>query len=549
MRRFITLDEFAELPDAEQRDGNAGISTVSVDQPEFVDDSRIITYTFSTPAVARDMHTVAANAWQTDAFEKNPVFLWAHDDSLPPIGRIVNLGDVGGKLKGGVEYTDRDLNPFGDMIFRMVKARFLNAVSTSWLPLAWSRSTDKGRPGGIDFKKVDLLEISQVPIPAQATALAEARAAGIDTGPMFRWAEKVLDIGGGMVLPRDEVEQLRRAAKMPAAAKTADSQTATIAVKHARAIARAPKVPVFKRGLYDVAQLAYLVNSLGYCHDSAEYEADLEQDNSPVPGMLGEALIKLGEAFKAMAIEEIDEFMATHGGNSEEEVEVETRALSSEQRAFINAAKSVRARAWRAGTVVARAGKALSSSNKEKIDSADSHCDRAMKHSRALNEHHDAVSGHLKDARSAHDKTTGTLEDLGEHLRAAQDEPDKAQDHLKRAAKSHGETEKNLGAVADSHSDLADRHADADDSHNAMNRSIKSAQRCMRAVTSGAVTSDADDTAADSTESSEAAKEKKARALEKVALATRLARAQELAANPPAASVEPTATIELEVTV
>lgn len=503
MRRLFTLDEFAQLPEGKQRDSETGISTVSVEQPEFMsaeDDSRIITYTFSTGAVGRDMHTVSPDAWQTDNFQKNPVFLWAHDDTEPPIGRVVNIGDVGGKLKGAVEYADRDLNPFGDMIYRMVKARFINAVSTSWMPLAWSRSTDKNRPGGLDFKSVELLEISQVPIPAMPSALAEARSAGIDTSPLREWAERLLDTGGLITVPRTELETLRRAAKMPAVAKSTQGPALaatdrTLAAKHRRALARAPKVPQFKRGLYDLSQLCYLVASLGYCHDSAEYEADLEQDNSPVPGMLGEALVTLGEALKAMAVEEVDELLEAHGseGDEDEDAAVEARALPAEQRAFIAAGKTPRARAWRAGIAVARAGKALSASNQEKLEDAQGHHERAMKHSRALGEHHDAVAGHLKGARAAHAEATKTLAEFGEHARAAQDEPEKAPEHLKRALKAHAKTEEHMGAIDESHEDMADRHADVGDSHQGMARSVKSAQRCMRSVLDGAEQSEPED--------------------------------------------------------
>ena len=63
-------------------------------------------------------------------------------------------------MRGTVEYADADLNPFGDMIYRMVKKGFINATSISWLPLEWKFSTDRTRQGGIDFIKEDLLEIA-----------------------------------------------------------------------------------------------------------------------------------------------------------------------------------------------------------------------------------------------------------------------------------------------------------------------------------------------------------------------------------------------------
>lgn len=176
---------------------------------------RLIRYVFSDDSVGRDDHVIEPGAWDLGNFLRNPVFLWAHDQSSPPIGRVVEIEERGRQLVGSVEYLDRDVSEFADSIFRMTKGGFLNATSTSWLPIDYKRTTDKNRPGGIDFSRVELLEISQVPVPALPTALATARASGIDTGPVFAWAERLLDTQGQAILPRAELEALRREARMP----------------------------------------------------------------------------------------------------------------------------------------------------------------------------------------------------------------------------------------------------------------------------------------------------------------------------------------------
>ena len=176
---------------------------------------RVIRYAFSDSSVARDNHTIAANAWAIENFLRNPVFLWAHENGAPPIGRVINLRSENGILRGDVEYADRDVYPFADTVYRLVKGGFMNATSTSWIPLDWTISRDKSRPGGVDFTRVELLEISQVPVPALPTALVEARRQGIDTKPVFDWAEQMLDSGGFTILPRAELEALRLEAKMP----------------------------------------------------------------------------------------------------------------------------------------------------------------------------------------------------------------------------------------------------------------------------------------------------------------------------------------------
>lgn len=526
MRRLYTPDEFAKLPELQRDGGDLCVSTTSLLAPEFGESGRTITYTLSTPEVGRDMHTVAANAWQLDNFERNPVFLWFHDDSQPPIGRMIDIGDVGGSLKGTVEYADRDLNPFADMIYRMVKARYINAVSTSWQPLAWNFSRDKARPGGVDFSKVDLLEVSQVPVPALPAALAEARSNGIDTTPMVQWAERLLDTGGMILVPRTELETLRRASMSKtvkptpaaAAAPNADDAIAVarraLKTKHERALRRAPKIPTFKRGLYDVAQLCHMLCSLGYAHESSEYEAALEGDDSEVPEMLGEALVQLGEVLKAMATEEVDELLDAHGPAEDDDEEEEiVRSLPAKARSHIAAASSPRTRAWRAAIAIARAGHEISPTNQDHLESASEHQERALKHHKALGDDHASAAEHLATAADAHERATSTLTEIGEHVRAAKANPAEAADHLEKASKKHGETEKNLKAVGDAHDDVKDSHGDADDSHRAMGRCVKNAQRCVRSVIKSADTTEADEPEADDLEDEEKAKEEKARRL------------------------------------
>ena len=205
---------------------------------------RVIRYAFSDASVARDHHTIAANAWGLENFLKNPVFLWAHDAGEPPIGRVVNLGTENGILRGEVEYADRDTYPFADTVYRLVKGGFINATSTSWIPLDWTIARDKSRPGGVDFTKVELLEISQVPVPALPTALVEARHQGIDTKPVFDWAERMLDSGGYTILPRAQLEALRVEAKMPATRKVTSEVTPEITPE-----VTADSVPTIERAL------------------------------------------------------------------------------------------------------------------------------------------------------------------------------------------------------------------------------------------------------------------------------------------------------------
>jgi phage head maturation protease len=49
------------------------------------------------------------------------------------------------------------------------QSRYINAVSVGFKPLEWTNS--KERPGSVDFQKQELLELSLVGVPANASAL------------------------------------------------------------------------------------------------------------------------------------------------------------------------------------------------------------------------------------------------------------------------------------------------------------------------------------------------------------------------------------------
>ena len=178
---------------------------------------RSVTFVASDPSVGRDMHTIQPGAWQTANFLRNPVFLWSHRADEPPIGRVTNLYTTArARLMAAVEYAERDAYPFADTIDQLVKQGFLSAVSTGWIPLEWKAARDRSRPGGLDFTLVELLELSQVPVPALPTALAAGRAAGVDITPFAAWAERALDrprpAEGRTAITREDLVMIRNAA-------------------------------------------------------------------------------------------------------------------------------------------------------------------------------------------------------------------------------------------------------------------------------------------------------------------------------------------------
>jgi HK97 family phage prohead protease len=166
-------------------------------------------FIFNTEDVGRDGHIVRNAGIRLDGYKTNPVILWAHDDSAPPVGRAVDIQVGNPSSRVAVEFTPAEIYPFGAMIGRMVKARYLNAVSESWNPI---KAKLRAGGEGYDFTEVDLLEISIVPVPALPQAIATARSAGIDTSPMVDWSERHLDTGIIDGIDRGQLLMLRKAA-------------------------------------------------------------------------------------------------------------------------------------------------------------------------------------------------------------------------------------------------------------------------------------------------------------------------------------------------
>jgi len=186
-----------------------------VAQPLPVDGAeRTLRFCFSDGSVDRMNDTIAAAGWDLTDFQANPVALWAHDSSAPPIGGARNVGVEGDRLLGDIEFAPPETYAFADTIYRLVLGKFLRAVSVGFMPTRYAFvENDPERGFGIDFLEQSLLEISVCPVPANPNALQEARRKGIDTRPLVEWAERTLDGEGRASLPLGELERLRRAAK------------------------------------------------------------------------------------------------------------------------------------------------------------------------------------------------------------------------------------------------------------------------------------------------------------------------------------------------
>lgn len=212
--KSVSQAEFHRLA----RQGSArGVAVVSqpgklVDGASTIDDSRVRRFVFSDGTVDRMNDSIDPNGWDTSEFERNPVALWSHDSSSPPIGKATRVWSDGARLLGDIKFAAEDEYAFAETILRLIDGQYLNGVSVGFLPTRWEYTKDEARPYGINFLEQKLLEISVCPIPANPNALATARGFGIDTAPLAAWAAKALHRGGVGAMSAVELKSFRRRA-------------------------------------------------------------------------------------------------------------------------------------------------------------------------------------------------------------------------------------------------------------------------------------------------------------------------------------------------
>lgn len=270
MRTMIDIGEFRERLKTGKQKPQTGVRFVSAQQDVTAsDDARTITFVFSDSSVDRYGDTIDARGWILDNYRSNPIALFGHDSGSVEnvIGRAHNVRIEGQRLLGDIEFMEAGVNPTAEAVFQMVKGGFLKSVSVGFAPIEWTLTKDKNRPGGVDFKKQELLEISIVPIPANPNALQQAKAAGIDVDRL------------GLGAPARDGAGL-----------------------------------VSKKGLYEVSFLAHILMDLGYLEDMVEWEEDYEGDGSDIAQRLTDALKMLGQILVDMATEEVAEMIGEEDG-------------------------------------------------------------------------------------------------------------------------------------------------------------------------------------------------------------------------------------------
>jgi hypothetical protein len=153
-------------------------------------EERILEFIGSTAVVDRYGDIIEVAGWDLANYKNNPIFLWAHNSSLPPLGRAVSVKKTAEALVFQIKFASREeyggewpaIAPSPETIYNLYLNGYLRATSVGFSYIEREPIIDPkndGRQTGWRFLKQELYELSAVPVPANPEALMLAVQKGI----------------------------------------------------------------------------------------------------------------------------------------------------------------------------------------------------------------------------------------------------------------------------------------------------------------------------------------------------------------------------------
>ena len=138
----------------------------------------------SSSALDRHGETIQVSGINTKEFMQNPTVLWAHNYEDLAIGKVTKLWKSSGKLMGRIKFAT-EIVPFAKTVYDLVREGYLNAVSIGGLVREYGET--KGQVDYTNIVKMDMVELSVVPVGANPEALVTSKAleAGIELGDSY----------------------------------------------------------------------------------------------------------------------------------------------------------------------------------------------------------------------------------------------------------------------------------------------------------------------------------------------------------------------------
>jgi len=132
-------------------------------------------WTLSTFDLDRFGERIDPAGWDFKAYMKNPIVEWAHQYTIPAIGKIETLAVDENGLHGVVIFNSKDYDQFGWSIGERVKNGVIRAGSVGFRVMEIEIPSKEDSKDGttLIFRKQELLEFSICNVPANPFALAK----------------------------------------------------------------------------------------------------------------------------------------------------------------------------------------------------------------------------------------------------------------------------------------------------------------------------------------------------------------------------------------
>lgn len=115
-----------------------------------------------------------AAGWDLDRYTRNPVLLSCHNShDLRAVIGTCTVEVKGKKLLARMQFLPEGLNDEADLAFALYESGALKGVSVGFAPRDWKEVEEDGRTGRV-YTRQELVEVSAVPVPSNADALARA---------------------------------------------------------------------------------------------------------------------------------------------------------------------------------------------------------------------------------------------------------------------------------------------------------------------------------------------------------------------------------------
>lgn len=136
---------------------------------------RTLTALVSTDAIDRMGEVLSPDGADLKQFKKNPVVLWAHNYSHPPIGKALWIKKTAEGILSKVQFAATE---FAQEVFQLYKDGFMKAFSVGFIPKKWDDGDEK-KEISRTYNEWEMIEYSAVPVPANPEALALAFQKGV----------------------------------------------------------------------------------------------------------------------------------------------------------------------------------------------------------------------------------------------------------------------------------------------------------------------------------------------------------------------------------